>query len=119
MGFVRIFRSDLVLDADHSLHFLGTQEAKEMLIVSYLALQPCISFCSVSDKSGALLLFGGHPKLGTLKPVSRVFRIFRVLVSAFSAALLRGVSSDPCFARRKGLPHFLCLGFESLYCDRP
>ena len=32
----------LVLDADHALDFL-----------SYLVLQACISFCSVSDKSGA------------------------------------------------------------------
>ena len=37
-------RSDLVLDADHALDFL-----------SYLVLQACISFCSVSDKSGASL----------------------------------------------------------------
>ena len=36
--------SDLVLDADHALDFL-----------SYLVLQACISFCSVSDKSGASL----------------------------------------------------------------
>ena len=54
--------SDLVLDADHSLEFLGTQKAqisrnikgivkefKDMLVVSYLDLQVCISFCSVSD----------------------------------------------------------------------
>ena len=38
-------RSDLVLDADHSWDFLGT----------YLVLQACISFGSVSDKSGPLL----------------------------------------------------------------
>ena len=37
-------RSDLVLDADQALHFL-----------SYLVLQTCISFCSVSDKCGASL----------------------------------------------------------------
>ena len=37
-------RSDLVLDAGYSLDFL-----------SYLVLQACISFCSVSDRSGALL----------------------------------------------------------------
>ena len=37
-------RSDLVLDADHALDFS-----------SYLVLQACISFCSVSDKSGASL----------------------------------------------------------------
>ena len=37
-------RSDLVLDADHALDFL-----------SYLVLQVCISFCSVSDKSGVSL----------------------------------------------------------------
>ena len=37
-------RSDLVLDADHSLDFL-----------SNLVLQACISFCSVSNKSGASL----------------------------------------------------------------
>ena len=37
-------RSDLVLDADNALHFL-----------SDLVLQACISFCSVSDKSGAFL----------------------------------------------------------------
>ena len=48
-----------------------------MLVVSYLALQACISLCSVSDKSGALLFslggsqeggFGGCspvPKTGT------------------------------------------------------
>ena len=43
-------RSNLVLDADHSLEFL-----------SYLVLQACISFCSVSDKSGAsLFLFCSH-----------------------------------------------------------
>ena len=34
-------RTDLVLDAEHSLDFS-----------SYLILQACISFCSVSDKSG-------------------------------------------------------------------
>ena len=45
-------RSDLVLDADHSLNFLGTQESVRNC---WLALQTCISFCSVSDKSGALL----------------------------------------------------------------
>ena len=39
-----VSRSDLILDADHSLDFL-----------SYLVLQACILFCSVSDKSGALL----------------------------------------------------------------
>ena len=39
-------RSDLVLDADHSLDFLGPIS---------LVLQACISFCSVSDKSGAFL----------------------------------------------------------------
>ena len=33
-------RSDLVLDADQSLDFLGT----------YLVFQACISFCCVSDK---------------------------------------------------------------------
>ena len=37
-------RSDLVLDAHHVLDFL-----------SYLVLQACVSFCSVSDKSGASL----------------------------------------------------------------
>ena len=37
-------RSDLVLDTDHALDFL-----------SYLVLQACISFCSVSDKSGESL----------------------------------------------------------------
>ena len=39
-------RSDLVLDADHALDF-----------VSYLVLQACISFCSVSDQTGAALFF--------------------------------------------------------------
>ena len=38
-------RSDLVLDAHHALDYL-----------SDLVLQACISFCSVSDKSGRLLL---------------------------------------------------------------
>ena len=37
-----VSRSDLDLDADHALDFL-----------SYLDFQACISFCSVSDKSGA------------------------------------------------------------------
>ena len=37
-------RSDLVLNAGHFLDFLSS-----------LVLQACISFCSVSDKSGALL----------------------------------------------------------------
>ena len=37
-------RSDLVLDAGHSLDFLA-----------YLVLQACILFCSVSEKSGASL----------------------------------------------------------------
>ena len=37
-------RSDLVLDADHALDFS-----------SNLVFQACISFCSVSDKSGASL----------------------------------------------------------------
>ena len=42
----------------------------------------------------------------TLKPVIRIFRIFRVFVSAFStlsAFLLRGASSDPCFCRVRGV----------------
>ena len=41
-----VSRSDLVLDADHSLDLLGT----------YLVLQACISFGSVSNKTGAFLL---------------------------------------------------------------
>ena len=41
-----VSRSDLVLDADHALDCLGT----------YLVLQAYISFCGVSDKSGAFLL---------------------------------------------------------------
>ena len=39
-------RSDLILDADNALEFS-----------SYLVLQACISFCSVSDKSGASMFF--------------------------------------------------------------
>ena len=38
------------------------------------------------------LLSGGHLKSVTLKPVSRIFCIFRVLVSAFYAFLVCGVS---------------------------
>ena len=38
-------RSDLVLDADHTLDFLGT----------HLVLQTSISFCNVLEKSGAFL----------------------------------------------------------------
>ena len=38
-------RPDLVLDADRALDLL-----------SYLVLQACISFCSVSNKTGAFLL---------------------------------------------------------------
>ena len=48
-----VSRSDLVLiflDADHFLDFL-----------SYLVLQACISFFSVSDKSGALLFLHCSP----------------------------------------------------------
>ena len=37
-------RSDLILDAEHALD-----------VLSYLVLQVCISFCSVSDKNGASL----------------------------------------------------------------
>ena len=41
-----VSRSDLVLDADHSLDFSA-----------YLVLQSCISFCSVSENRGASLFF--------------------------------------------------------------
>ena len=48
------------------------------------------------------LFSGGHLKPVTLKPVIRIFRIFRVFASAFSALLLCGVSSNPCFCRVRG-----------------
>ena len=48
-------RSDHVLDADHALDFL-----------SYLALQACISFCRVSDKSGASLFLPCSHKMPLL-----------------------------------------------------
>ena len=38
----------------------------------------------------------------TLKPIICIFRIFRVFVSAFSAFLLGGISSDPCFSGVRG-----------------
>ena len=44
--------------------------------------------------------YGGNLKPVTLKPVIRIFCIFRVFVSAFSAFsafLVRGISSDPFF----------------------
>ena len=44
------------------------------------------------------LLFGGHLNPVTLKPVSRIFCICGVFVSAFSAFSLRGISSNPCFS---------------------
>ena len=43
--------------------------------------------------------------------------VFVSAFSAFSAFLLRGVSSDPCFQGERGLPHFPhfpCIRFESL-----
>ena len=51
---------------------------------------------------------GGHLKPITLKPVSRIFYIFRVFVSAFSAFsafLLRGISSDAFLEGSKGDTH--------------
>ena len=48
-------RSDLALDAEHFLTSQEPGKLKDMLVVSHLALQACISFCSFSDKSGALL----------------------------------------------------------------
>ena len=45
-----------------------------------------------------------------------IFRIFRVFASAFSAFLLCGVFSNPCFCRVSlpHFPHFRRIGFESL-----
>ena len=50
-----VSRSDLVLDADNALDF-----------VSYLVLQACISFCSVSDKGGASLFLPCSHKMPLL-----------------------------------------------------
>ena len=63
-----VSRSDLVLDADHALDFL-----------SYLVLQACILFCSVSDRSGTLLCCLVQQQV-TLKPVIRIFLVFRVRI---------------------------------------
>ena len=58
-----------------------------MLVVSYLALQACISFCGVSDKSGALLflpcsqkmpLRGGANQLPKFMPTSFFGRVSRL-----------------------------------------
>ena len=43
------------LDADHALDPLDRKKPKEMPVLPYLALEACISFCSVSDKTGAFL----------------------------------------------------------------
>ena len=54
-----VSRSDLVLISFWMLTIPWTpqepKKPKQMLVVSYLALQACISLCSVSEKSGALL----------------------------------------------------------------
>ena len=76
----------------------------------------------------------GHPRPVTLKPVSRICRVFVSTFSAFafSALLLPGISSDPCFfLGSEGLPHFPhfpYIAFDSLIskipktgfnCDQP
>ena len=66
-------------------------------------------FCTVSN--GSNHENGGHLKPVTLKPVSHIFRIFQLVVSvlsAFSACSLRGISSDPCFARVRRTFHIFC-----------
>ena len=52
---------------------------------------------------------GGHLKPITLKPISRIFRVFASAFSAFFALLLCGVSSNPCFCRVRGAFCIFCI----------
>ena len=65
---------------------------------------------TVSQKASPPSLYnlfaGGHLKPVTLKPVIRIFRVF---ASAFSALLLCGVSSNPCFCRVRGAFRIFCI----------
>ena len=78
----------------------------------------------ISTRSGYIAVTGGHQKPVTLKPISCIFYILRVFVSAF-AALSAFLQNSLCGNRLRPLffhgakdllhfPHFPCIRFESL-----
>ena len=86
--------SDLAPDADHSLDFL-----------TYLVLQACISFCSVSDKSGALLFLPCSHKSAVAHVFSVVFYITILPFFALCSSLRRKVRETQKNEGRPVDPH--------------
>ena len=86
-------RSDLDLDADHSLDS-----------ISYLVLQTCITLCSVSDKSGALLYYWevgvGVDGVGVIFPIFYAFFLFFYAFFPFFCAFFPFFFAFLCFSER-------------------
>ena len=101
-----VSRSDLVVEADHSLDVFGTQEAQfqgnlrelerefEEIVVVFILLQACVSFLAFQT-SGALLLLPCSFVVAISVKASCSFKVAALLVAKGCAAALPNVPQLP------------------------